>query len=220
VSWQATAWADSLPYDTLQSYLAYRVLIKLCNNADEHGRTTWRSKKELSVELGVSERSVQRAMRELEQALLILPGDQEYVRHIRADRRPKVYDMNLQYREQTFTPELPIEAPSDGETGLSTGDLRGDNWGLNGETTAVAHRTILEPPTTKTPKVTKTATVSPLVPVGYEPVPGYIPCNGPGPHQYAIGSDDETPCRRCGYIRYQLDRDNRDHQRRREAQAP
>lgn len=210
MSWQATAWADSLPYDTLQSYLAYRVLIKLCNNADEHGKTTWRSKKELSVELGVSERSVQRAMRELEQALLIIPGDQEYVRHIRADRRPKVYDMNLQYREATYTPELPLEAPKHGETGLSTGDPRGDNWGPHGETTAVAHRTILELPTTKTSRVTQTGAVSPSVIVA-----SLAHCLGTKPHVFP-DDDPNSQCQRCWVVRYQLEHDEQQLRNRRE----
>jgi len=217
VSWQATAWADSLDYDTLKSYLAYRVLIKLCNNADALGRTAWRSTSELAQELGVSQRSIHRALRELEQARLILPGDQDFVKHIRADRRPRVYDMNLGYREETATAEFDLD---DGVTEISTGETRGDNYGLHGVTTVVAHRTIHELPTTKTSQSNHRAAVTPLVPPGYEPVPGYIPCNGPGPHQYPIGSDDETPCRRCGYIRYQLERDNREHQARREAQGP
>lgn len=150
VSWQATAWADDLPYETMKSYLAYRVLIKLCNNADKYGRRAWRSNDELAVELGVSKRSVQRALRELEQAMLIVPGDQEFVRHLRADRRPTVYDMNLRYREEFAQPELPIGDQSHGVTELSTATPRGDNWGLNGVTTGVAHRTTLEPSNSST----------------------------------------------------------------------
>lgn len=216
MSWEATAWANNLPYETMQSYLAFRVLMKLCNNADEHGRTAWRSKKELALELGTSERSIQRAFKDLEMSRLILPGDQSFVQHIRADRRPKVYDMNLRYFAETEQPELPI----DGETGLSTGEPRGDNHGLDGETTGVAHRTILELPTTKTSRTNHRASVSPIVPTGFVAVAGHIPCSGGSQHQYPVGSDDEAACRRCGYIRYQLDRDNRDHEARREAQGP
>jgi hypothetical protein len=219
VSWQATAWANDLGYDTLKSYLAFRVLSKLCNNADEHGRRAWRSKAELAAELGVSERSIQRAFKDLEQSFLITRGDQTYVKHIRPDRRPTVYDMNLSYKEDSVPTELPIY----GETEISTGEPRGDNRVHDGETTVVAHRTILELPTTKTSRGNHRAPVSPLVPSGYELVAGHIPCSGGSQHQYPIDSDDEASCRRCGYIRYQLERDNRDHdqqQQRREAHGP
>lgn len=170
MSWQATAWADDLPYETMKSYLAYRVLIKLCNNADKYGQRAWRSNDELALELGVSKRSVQRALRDLELALLIKPGDQEFVRHIRADRRPTVYDMNMRYREVYEQPELPVEDvqedESHGVTELSTGEPRGDNWGLNGVTTVVAHRTILEPSITTT-KVNHRAAVTPSPRAGH-----------------------------------------------------
>lgn len=211
MSWQATAWADSLPYDLIKSHLAYRVLIKLCNTADQRGRASWRSKKELALELGVSERSIQRAYSELEMMRLILPGDQDYVKHIRTDRRPKVFDMNLRYLAEYEQAQFDL---AHGETGLSTGEPRGDNYGSNGETTAVAHRTTHELPTRTTTQTSHTAPVSPTT-NGPVIVPSLVHCTGSQPHVFP-DEDDESQCRRCWIYRYQLIHDEQQLQARRE----
>lgn len=147
MSWQASSWADSLPYDVV-GHLAYRVLNKLANVANVEGTIAFRDKAGIAEELGVSQRSVQRAYRELEAAALIHPGDQSYVRHIRADKRPTVYELNYRWKTQYSAPELPWPEALDGET--ERGDRvihnpeRGDNYGPSGETTAVAQGTINE----------------------------------------------------------------------------
>lgn len=147
MSWQASTWADSLPYE-LVGHLAYRVLVKLANVSNDKGTIAFRSKSEMAEELGVSQRSIQRALRELEMAALINPGDQSFVRHIRADKRPTVYELNFRWRTQYGAPELPWPEVESGET--ERGDRvihspeRGDSHGSSGETTAVAHRTINE----------------------------------------------------------------------------
>lgn len=149
MSWQASTWADSLPYD-LVGHLAYRVLVKLANVSNDKGTIAFRSKSEMAEELGVSQRSIQRALRELESAALIKPGDQSYVRHIRADKRPTVFELNFRWRTQYSAPELPWPEDESGET--ERGDRvihnpeRGDSYGPSGETTAVAQGTINEQP--------------------------------------------------------------------------
>lgn len=149
MSWQATAWADSLPYDAMKP-LATRVLFKLANVAAQDGKRAFRSKWDMADELGVDQRSVQRALRELEQAGFIGRGDQRAVAHLRGDRRPTVYDLNFQWRRDWSAPPLPLPQPSDeapdepiesgpidGETQLSTG-CHGET---NGETPTVPLRT-------------------------------------------------------------------------------
>lgn len=138
MSWQACDWMDGLDYDVCGP-LATRVLLKLANAAAPDGTRAFRSKAEMAKELGVSQRSIQRALKELEYAALIHPGDQEFVHHIRADRRPIVYDLNFRYQTQYESPELPVW---NGETQLSTTPPRGDTPGLNGETTVVAQGTV------------------------------------------------------------------------------
>lgn len=157
MSWQACAWADSLEHNVVGP-LAFRVLVKLANVSNEHGTIAWRTKAEIAVELGVSQRSVQRAYAELEHAALIKPGDQSFVHHIRKDRRPTVYELNFRWKSQFAQPELPWE---NGETQLSTGS-RGDRIVPNGETTAVAQGTIKELTRSST-RGNHTAPVSPLL---------------------------------------------------------
>lgn len=141
MSWQATAWADSLPYDAMKP-LATRVLFKLANVAAQDGTRAYRSKWEMAHELGVDQRSIQRALRELLATHLILIGDQKVVAHLRGDRRPTVYDCNMRYSIEFAQPELggfdeaeetPSAGPDHGETGLSTDD----HGETDGETTAV-----------------------------------------------------------------------------------
>lgn len=105
--------------------LAYRVLIKLSNVADAKGERAWRTKADVAHELGRDQRSIQRAFRELEFAALIKPGDQSFVRHIRADRRPTVYDLNFAYASTVEQPS--IEGFTDAENDDSHGETpRGD----------------------------------------------------------------------------------------------
>ncbi|MCU1529162.1 MAG: hypothetical protein JWP75_2925 [Frondihabitans sp.] len=120
---------DHLPYDAT-SALGFRVLTKLANVAAQDGTRAWRLNSEMSRELGVSVRSIQRALRDLEEADLITRGDQRAVSHWRTDRRPTVYDVVMPSAQAGF----------DGVTGLST-----DPDGVtNGATTVVAQRELRE----------------------------------------------------------------------------
>lgn len=139
MSWQAAAWVDSLPYDIpltmTQSvgHLPMRVLFKLANVADAEGKRAFRSKAVMADELGVTARSVQRALNDLQAAQLIRPGNQLFVAHLRADKRPTVYDLNFRYRQEFAQPELPAW---DGETEISTPPTSGETEISTGETTA------------------------------------------------------------------------------------
>lgn len=124
MSWQACDWADRLPYGAVGP-LAFRVLLKLANVAAEDGSRAFRDKPRIAHELGVSQRSVQRAYRELEHAALIRPGDQSFTHHIRADKRPTVYDLNFHWQVIVEQPQLSIDGETPtvspyGETELST----------------------------------------------------------------------------------------------------
>jgi len=112
MSWQASDWMDALAYDVAKP-LATRMLLKLANVAAQDGSRAYRNSWEVAAELGVDRRSVMRALRELEASHLIHKGDQRVVAHIRADRRPTVYDLNFGYAREFGSPELPL--PEDGE---------------------------------------------------------------------------------------------------------
>jgi len=125
MSWQATDWADSLPYDAAKQ-LPFRVLLKYANVAAQDGTRAWRNSWEVANELGVDRRSVIRALRDLQTADLIRPGDQRAVEHIQGNRRPVVYDLNFGWHRMYSQPEIPLpeeddDAPDSGVTELSTG---------------------------------------------------------------------------------------------------
>lgn len=145
MSWQACAWADSLDCDTVDG-IEFRVLVKLANVSNETGTIAYRSKADMAKELGRSQRTIQRALKNLELAALIKAGDQSPVQHIRADRRPTVYELNFRYRTEFGQPELDW---NHGETELSTTRPRGDNYRHHGETAAVAQGTINKRSTSK-----------------------------------------------------------------------
>ncbi|WP_368665891.1 helix-turn-helix domain-containing protein [Cryobacterium sp. Y62] len=93
--------------------LATRVLLKLANVAGQDGSSAYRNLWEVAAELGVDRRSIQRSYRELEAAELMHKGDQRTLSHIRADRRPVVYDLNFGWQREFGRPELPM--PEDGD---------------------------------------------------------------------------------------------------------
>lgn len=144
MSWQAMDAIDQLPYDACGP-LAFRVLTKLANVADQNGQRAYRSKHDVARELGVNVRSVQRALAELSDGHLIRKGDQRHVSHIRADRRPTVYDLNMGAAHS-----VQIALP-DGETEFSTGDDDDLDGETHGGVTAVAHRELREQLKTTTP---------------------------------------------------------------------
>lgn len=141
---------DDLPYDATGP-LAFRVLTKLANVSAQDGTRAWRLNSEMSNELGVSVRSIQRALRELEEGHLIRRGDQRAVSHWRTDRRPTVYDVVMNHGIATITPL------DDGVTEISTGE----DGVTNEATTAVVPKELRELTTTKTSRSNQTGRVAP-----------------------------------------------------------
>lgn len=144
MSLNAFIWTSNLPLDIVGP-TAFRILLKYADRVDKHGRAAWYTTTDLAEELGCSPRTVQRAIRELVQSGLIQEGDQRFVSHLRGDRRPTVYDINLGAQ---IAPRLTIEdvddtTPDDTPHGV-TNMSRGDNLGPHGVTTGVAHRTVIE----------------------------------------------------------------------------
>ena len=74
------------------------VLIGLADHADGLGRGAWPSKATLAEYARCSARTVHNKLRRLEDAGIIMRGDQRIVGHVRADRRPVVYDLDIHGR--------------------------------------------------------------------------------------------------------------------------
>lgn len=71
------------------------VLVSLADYTDPTGRNAWPSAPTLAHRLGVTVRAVRRSLALLDDLGLIRHGDQSVVAHIRADRRPIVWDLAL-----------------------------------------------------------------------------------------------------------------------------
>ena len=71
------------------------VLIALADRYNDDTGVCWPSIKTISEEIGVSVPTVHKAIRSLEEAGLIARGNPHWVSHLRPDRRPTVWTLNL-----------------------------------------------------------------------------------------------------------------------------
>ena len=95
MSLRATLWAlDDAPVENATEVL---VLLALADEAADDGRNAFPSIRRVASRARVKKRAAQYALRKLEDAGVIVKGDQSAAAaHIaRADRRPTVYDLNL-----------------------------------------------------------------------------------------------------------------------------
>lgn len=141
MSLEAYIWAANLPLSAC-SGTSFRVLLQLADRADKLGYGAYPAVPTMADTLECSHRTVQRALRDLEATGLIRQGDQRYVQHIPPRTRPVVYDVltsALQYLE------------SRGDSSVTPGALRGDNYGPHGVTTVVT-QTVLEPSNQDSPR--------------------------------------------------------------------
>lgn len=142
MSLRATLWAyDEAPVDKALDLL---VLIALADEANDLGRNAFPSVAKIAARARCKPRAAKYALRALEDAGIIMRGDQSIAaRHIaRADRRPVVYDLNMDLTSESPRPQPPQgapDAPREGERGASAGtdgvhgnDARGARSGTNG----------------------------------------------------------------------------------------
>lgn len=71
------------------------VLIALADRYNDDTGVCWPSIKSISKDIGVSVPTVHKAIRSLEEAGLITRGNPRWVAHLRSDRRPTVWTLNL-----------------------------------------------------------------------------------------------------------------------------
>ncbi len=142
--------ADRVPHGVVRE-LEYRVLLKLANVAAQDGSRAWRNMYEVAEELGVSVRSVQRAVKALEAHRLIVRGEQRHVDHIRGDRRPVVYDLNMEkmldWDRYHGLDLVELDGVTHEATEISTSPVQFDHEATNGTTTDVVHKELRELPT-------------------------------------------------------------------------
>lgn len=134
MSWQAMGWALTLSPAQLQdvSPSAHITLIALANCADTKGRHAFPSAQTLADQRYCDVRTIRRHLQALEDAGLILRGDQSLVRQLRKDRRPIVWDMAMQPGDNSV---------SRGDTDVTPPEERGDTLWSNGVTPDVLQTT-------------------------------------------------------------------------------
>lgn len=101
MSWQATTWAADARQSGKMNAAHRVVLVILANSADEDGRYAFPSVASMAVRAGVDERNVRRSLRWLEEAGLIVKGDQQATSRFKPHRRPTVYDLPINGGAQT-----------------------------------------------------------------------------------------------------------------------
>lgn len=104
INWALTA--APIPRDRRDASSLAAVLIGLANHAGPDGTNAFPSVATLTQYTRLSERSVQNALRTLEELGLIRPGDPNIVAaHVRrADRRPRGWDLAIHSGVQTLHP--------------------------------------------------------------------------------------------------------------------
>lgn len=100
---------------------AHLTLVLLADYMDPTGRGAWPSVETLAHARGVSTRSIRRHLEQLEEAGLVVRGDQTAARLVPANRRPVVWDLGR----------------SRGDAGATPATLWGDSGGAPGVTPGV-----------------------------------------------------------------------------------
>ena len=127
MSIRAITWVmDEAPVDDARQLL---ILYALADHAHDDGTCAWPSQERIAERARCSTRTVRRHMQLLEEQGLIWRGDQQHVAHIRIDRRPIVWDLNLnKTRADNLTGRTSgVERPD-------TGDQAGGHLGSNDRT--------------------------------------------------------------------------------------
>ncbi|MDQ1169575.1 hypothetical protein QE392_001379 [Microbacterium proteolyticum] len=135
MSLEAYIWCAALKLDVCNG-TPFRVLLCLADRADSLGYGAYPHVSTMAEQLGCSDRTVQRAIRDLTAAGLIREGDQRYVQHLDSRYRPTVYDV--------LTTAL-VTLESRGDNRVTPNRSRGDKKRHPGVTSAVALRTVQEP---------------------------------------------------------------------------
>ena len=163
------------------------VLVVLADHAHADGTSAFPSKVTISDRINVSERTVQRHLRALEEAGLITPGDAQLVAHIRPDRRPRVWNLTLTERGDNLTPRT-----ERGDTNGPTGSHGASSRGVTGDS-QTKNRTNHENPTPTPPPIVDPATLGRSRPLE-APVPPRGACGSCGQEKLLVS---EGLCRRC-----------------------
>lgn len=147
LSIEGILWAMKLKPEQLVDVppAAHVTLITLANFTDDYGRNAWPSRETLADSRGLSVKTIGRHLAALEEAGLVVRGDQEYVRHIPRNRRPVVWNLGIsggtpltpQNGDFGGTSSVPSNPVSGGTPGVLSDPLWGDTIRPSGGTPGV-----------------------------------------------------------------------------------
>ncbi|MFB7657930.1 MULTISPECIES: helix-turn-helix domain-containing protein [unclassified Streptomyces] len=93
MSYQAQTWVDKTGIHQCKNGGELLVLIRVANHTNGEMRGCYASAETLAGECLMGESTVLKHLRRLKAGGVLVPGDPELVSHLRADRRPPVYDL-------------------------------------------------------------------------------------------------------------------------------
>lgn len=93
MSYQAQTWVDKVGIHQCKNGGELLVLIRVANHTNGEMRGCYASAETLAGECLMGESTVLKHLRRLKAGGVLVPGDPELVSHLRADRRPPVYDL-------------------------------------------------------------------------------------------------------------------------------
>ncbi|MEU3282117.1 helix-turn-helix domain-containing protein [Streptomyces antibioticus] len=93
MSYQAQTWVDEVGIKLCKNGGELLVLIRVANHTNGDMRGCYASAETLAGECLMGESTVLKHLRRLKAGGVLVPGDPELVSHLRADRRPPVYDL-------------------------------------------------------------------------------------------------------------------------------
>lgn len=189
------------------------ILYSLADRANDDGEGCWPSVATLAQEARCSQRTVQRHLRRLADRGIIRKGDQRMVEKYRADRRPVVWDLNLDARRSDTGCQS--DTPKD-ERGVKTGTHGVSNnaqRGVTGDTQTVSKPSIdprgLGLPETTGLEEAQEPTPKSLDDLAQEHVSGDAPASPDICPQHPFGNSQNVPCAGCRDARENRERAER-----------
>lgn len=166
------------------------VLIGYANHAHKDGRNSWASKETIAEYVNCSAKTVRRHVQALIADGWMREGNQEQVAHLRADRRPVVYDVAMtEATRRAWAADGPVDNSSERGDTLTGRDRHGGTHG--GSPVSARGDTAVSPE----PRTNQGTTPLP-------PPAGATTCAKPGPTPH-------VNCRGCGTTNRQLEAERR-----------
>lgn len=120
MSGMAMSWAATHLVARCPSGNHVAVLLMVAHHTDKHGRGCWAAQQTIATETQLSLSTVKRCLKDLAHLGLLRTGDWRVVAHLRADRRPDVWDIPMNSKPLTTGQDDLSQPLNDRSNDLST----------------------------------------------------------------------------------------------------